>query len=66
MNRDVEQQLLTDALHRAEVHPMQLHLTIGEFEILKSLAEDEKRLCCDAVPSLQQVSDQMCLQDRWD
>ena len=45
---------------------MQLHLTIEEFEILKSLVEDEKRLCCDAVASLPQLSAQPSLEDKWD
>jgi hypothetical protein len=45
---------------------MQLHLTIEEFEILKCLVEDEKRLCCDAAPSLPQLSAQPSLEDKWD
>jgi hypothetical protein len=45
---------------------MQLHLTIAEFEILKALVEDEKRLCCDAVPSLPRVPVEPSLPDEWE
>ena len=44
---------------------MQLHLTVEEIEILKRLVEDEKRLRCDALPSLPQVSVMPGLQERW-
>ena len=44
---------------------MQLHLTVEEIEILKRLGEDEKRLRCDALPSLPQVSVMPGLQERW-
>ena len=44
---------------------MQLHMTIEECEILKKVMEDEKRSCCDALPSLPEVSATHGLQDRY-
>jgi len=40
---------------------MQLHLTMDEFELMKRLAEDEARLCCDATPPIAQISGQLRL-----
>ncbi|HVO63835.1 MAG TPA: hypothetical protein VMT53_23125 [Terriglobales bacterium] len=44
---------------------MQLHLTVEEIEVLRRLVEDEKRLRCDAVPLLPEVSVKPGLEDSW-
>ncbi len=47
----------------SKVYPMQLHLTLDEFELLKQIVEDERRLSCCALPSSPQVPASSCLQD---
>ena len=42
---------------------MQLYLTMDEFELMKRLAEDERRLSFDTMPSLPKISGHLRVQD---
>jgi hypothetical protein len=43
---------------------MQVHLTLDEFNLLRQMAEDEKRLSCGASPSLPRGTT-ACVPEQW-